>query len=35
MSTGGDIMGILGCSVHWGDIMSTLGDVMTNVGEDH
>ena len=24
-----------GCSVHWGDIMSTSGNIMINVGEGH
>ena len=24
-----------GCLVHWGDIMSTPGDIMINVGEGH
>ena len=24
-----------GCSVHWGDIMSTLVDIVINVGKGH
>ena len=32
-STSGDVQYIGGCSVHWGDIMSTLGDIMSTSGD--